>query len=146
MKIKKIFVSGCFDPLHSGHIAFFNSAAKYGDLYVSVASDKTIKGLKKRNSYFPENERLFCVESIKSVKKAFIGSSNGLFDFLPEFKKVKPDIFVVNKDGASKEKLKLCKNNNVKYIVLKRIPHHGLLPRTSTEIRIKIRKKSKNIN
>ncbi|MGN0836079.1 MAG: adenylyltransferase/cytidyltransferase family protein, partial [Akkermansia sp.] len=32
---KKVFVSGCFDVLHSGHIAFLEEAASYGDVYVS---------------------------------------------------------------------------------------------------------------
>ncbi|HPL07062.1 MAG TPA: D-glycero-beta-D-manno-heptose 1-phosphate adenylyltransferase, partial [Bacteroidales bacterium] len=29
---KKVFVSGCYDMLHSGHVAFFKEAAQYGDL------------------------------------------------------------------------------------------------------------------
>ena len=29
----KVFVSGCFDVLHSGHIRFFEEASQYGDLY-----------------------------------------------------------------------------------------------------------------
>ncbi len=29
---KKVFVSGCFDMLHSGHVAFFKDAASYGEL------------------------------------------------------------------------------------------------------------------
>ena len=44
----KVFVSGCFDLLHSGHIKFLTEAAKYGDLYVSVGSDKTINELKHK--------------------------------------------------------------------------------------------------
>jgi len=43
---KKVFVSGCYDMLHSGHIAFFSEAATHGDLYVGLGSDKTINGLK----------------------------------------------------------------------------------------------------
>ena len=39
---KKVFVSGCFDMLHSGHIAFFREAASYGDLYVALGSDRTV--------------------------------------------------------------------------------------------------------
>jgi cytidyltransferase-like protein len=35
---KKVFVSGCFDLLHSGHIAFFKAAAEYGDLHVAIGS------------------------------------------------------------------------------------------------------------
>ena len=36
---KRIYVSGCFDLLHSGHVAFFKEAAQLGDLYVSVGND-----------------------------------------------------------------------------------------------------------
>ena len=32
MKSKKVLVSGCYDLLHGGHIAFFKTAASYGDL------------------------------------------------------------------------------------------------------------------
>ena len=39
---KKVFVSGCYDLLHSGHVAFFAEAAKLGDLYVGIGSDRTI--------------------------------------------------------------------------------------------------------
>ena len=45
---KKVFVSGCFDLLHSGHIAFLETAASYGDLYVCIGSDKTVYDLKGR--------------------------------------------------------------------------------------------------
>ena len=31
---KKVFVSGCYDMLHSGHVAFFEEAASYGDLFM----------------------------------------------------------------------------------------------------------------
>ena len=39
---KKVFVSGCYDLLHSGHVEFFRQAAQYGDLYVGIGSDRTI--------------------------------------------------------------------------------------------------------
>ena len=40
--MKKVMVSGCFDLLHSGHIAFFETASKYGELYVCIGSDANI--------------------------------------------------------------------------------------------------------
>ena len=43
---KKVFVSGCYDMLHSGHVAFFKEAASHGDLYVGIGSDATIRELK----------------------------------------------------------------------------------------------------
>ena len=51
---KKVFVSGCFDLIHSGHIEFFRNACTYGDLYVSIGSDKNIKILKGK---FPVNNQ-----------------------------------------------------------------------------------------
>jgi cytidyltransferase-like protein len=44
---KKVFVSGCFDMLHSGHVAFLKEASEFGDVYVGLRSDKTIKERKR---------------------------------------------------------------------------------------------------
>jgi len=45
---KTVFVSGCYDMLHSGHVAFFKEAAAYGRLLVGIGSDSTIEELKER--------------------------------------------------------------------------------------------------
>ena len=67
---KKVFVSGCYDMLHSGHVAFFKDAARYGDLYVGIGSDATILGLKARQTVCSEAERLYMVKAIRHVKDA----------------------------------------------------------------------------
>ena len=87
----KVFVSGCYDLLHSGHIAFFKEASKYGDLYVGLGSDSTIEDLKGRKTINSEYERLYMVKSIKYVEDAFINSGSGIIDFEEEIKKLKPD-------------------------------------------------------
>ena len=63
---KKVFVSGCYDLLHSGHVEFFRQAAAYGDLYVGIGSDDTILKYKNHQTVYKEQERLFMVKSIKS--------------------------------------------------------------------------------
>ena len=63
MKKKKVFVSGCYDMLHSGHVAFFEEAASHGDLYVGIGSDKTIYELKARKTINTEAERLYMVSA-----------------------------------------------------------------------------------
>ena len=45
---KKVFVSGCYDLLHSGHVEFFQQASRYGDLYVGIGSDATYLEYKHR--------------------------------------------------------------------------------------------------
>ena len=98
---KKVFVSGCYDLLHSGHVEFFQQASRYGDLYVGIGSDATYLEYKHRKPMFPQEERLFMVKNIKAVKDAYINEGSGVIDFLPTLDKVKPDVFVVNAEGGS---------------------------------------------
>lgn len=135
MANKKVFVSGCYDLLHSGHVEFFRQAAQYGDLYVGIGSDKTILHYKNHKTVYSEQERLFMVKSIKYVKDAFINSGRGILDFIPTLDIVKPDILVVNSDGGSDSKRKVCKERGIEYIVLERDPHEGLEARSSTELK-----------
>ena len=75
---KKVFVSGCYDLLHSGHVEFFQQASQYGDLYVGIGSDATYLEYKHRKPMFPQEERLFMVKNIKAVKDAYINEGNRL--------------------------------------------------------------------
>ncbi len=139
----KVFVSGCFDVLHSGHIRFFEEAAQYGDLYVSIGSDKTVKELKNRETLYNENERLYMVSALRSVHKAFIAGGSGKLDFADELKNIKPDIFFVNSDGDSNEKRQFVEGLGIRYIVSNRIPKDLLPVRSTTAIRNIIGKSSK---
>ncbi|OGV22107.1 MAG: cytidyltransferase [Stygiobacter sp. RIFOXYC12_FULL_38_8] len=132
---KKVFVSGCFDMLHSGHIAFLNEASKHGDVYVGLGADETVYGLKGRYPVNNQNERKYILESLKSVKEVWINSGSGLMDFTQEIMKLNPDIFIVNEDGNTLTKEELCKNTGIEYKVLKRIPHANLPIRSTTTIR-----------
>lgn len=131
----KVFVSGCFDVLHSGHIRFFEEASQYGDLYVSIGSDKTIEELKNRKTLYNEDERLYMVSSIKYVHQAFVAQGSGKLDFAEEIKTIKPDIFFVNSDGDSSEKREFVENLGIRYVVSNRIPKDLLPIRSTTAIR-----------
>lgn len=131
----KVFVSGCYDLLHSGHVAFFKEASKYGDLYVGIGSDKTIEELKNRKTIYSEKERLYMVKAIRYVKDAFINPGSGYLDFIEIVDQIKPDIFVVNSDGGSDDKRNFCSERGIKYLELERIPEKGLDARSTTSIR-----------
>jgi cytidyltransferase-like protein len=121
--------------LHSGHVAFFEEAASYGDLYVGIGSDKTVFKLKGRKPFNTEDERLYMVKALKWVKDAWINKESGFIDFLPALKELRPDIFFVNSDGHSELKEQLCKDLGIKYIVGSRIPHGNLPARSTTALR-----------
>jgi cytidyltransferase-like protein len=133
--MKTVFVSGCYDLLHSGHVEFFRQASAYGSLYVGIGSDKTILDLKKHKTLYSENERLFMVKSIRYVQDAFINKGSGMMDFIPTVDMLKPDIFVVNEDGSTPAKEAFCKERGIDYVVLKRTPQEGLEARSSTDIK-----------
>lgn len=132
---KKVFVSGCYDMLHSGHVAFFKEASKYGDLYVGIGSDKTIQELKHRKTVYSEKERLYMVKAIRYVTDAFINRGSGMLDFIDSLDRVQPDIFVVNSDGGSDIKRNLCRGRGIEYIELERTPDAGLEARSTTSLR-----------
>ena len=132
---KKVFVSGCYDLLHSGHVEFFRQAAEYGDLYVGIGSDETILHYKGHKTLYPEQERLFMVKAIRYVKEAYINQGSGILDFVPTLDIVKPDMLVVNTDGASEAKAQLCRERGMEYVVLERTPHEGMEARSSTSLK-----------
>lgn len=137
---KKVFVTGCYDLLHSGHVEFFKQAAQYGDVYVGIGSDSTIEEYKHHKPMFPEQERLFMVKAVRYVKDAYINAGSGVIDFLPTLEIVKPDIFIVNAEGGSQEKREICKQRNIEYIELQRTPHEGLEARSSSALKLAMNK------
>lgn len=133
--MKKVFVSGCYDMLHSGHVAFFEEAASHGELYVGIGSDATIAGLKARKTINTEQERLYMVKALKVVKDAWVNSGSGLMDFAYEVRQLKPEIFFVNEDGYTPDKQKFCEEMGIQLVVSKRIPAAGLPARSTTALR-----------
>jgi len=132
---KKVLVSGCYDLMHAGHVAFFKEASSYGDLYVGIGSDATIRDLKGREPVNSEKERLFMVQSVRYVKDAWINSGSGFLDFEADMRELRPDILIVNEEGSSQAKIAICTELDIDYIVLNRVPEPGLPARSSTAIR-----------
>lgn len=133
MSSKKVLVSGCYDLLHGGHIAFFKSAAQYGDVYVAVGADANIRLLKNHAPHFSEQERIYMLNAITYVKEAFVASGSGMLDYEPDLERIRPDYFVVNSDGFTEGKKELCDKYGVELVVLDRIPEEGLPARSSSD-------------
>ena len=75
-KQKAIIVSGYFNPIHKGHLEYFNYAKKQADkLFVIVNNDNQRK-LKGSKDFQDESERMFIVSNIKAVDKVFLSIDN----------------------------------------------------------------------
>ena len=135
--MKNVLVTGRFDMLHSGHVTFLKTAAQYGNVYVGIGSDSSIEILKKRKTIIPEQERLYMVKAIRYVTDAWINEGVGNMDFDACFWKhnVIFDMLIVNEEQNFEFKRDFCKHFGMEYIVLPRIPEHGMTTRSSTFMR-----------
>ena len=105
--MKLIVVSGGFDPIHSGHIAYFNSAKSHGDkLIVALNSDAWLE--KKKGKFFMSfDERKAIVESIKFVDEVigFKDDNKGsCINALEETKKSYPNDEIYFANGGDRDK------------------------------------------
>ena len=72
VKPKAVIVSGYFNPIHKGHIEYFqNAKSNRNKLFVIVNNDFQ-RGLKGSKEFQDEKERVFIVENLRLVDKCFL--------------------------------------------------------------------------
>ena len=72
MKRKAVIVSGYFNPIHKGHLEYFNNAKELADeLFVIVINDHQ-RALKGSKEFQKDDERMIIVSNIKAVDKAIL--------------------------------------------------------------------------
>jgi cytidyltransferase-like protein len=70
--MKIVIVSGYFNPLHKGHIDYFDKSKELGNkLYVIVNNDKQ-RELKGSKEFQDEDERMFIIQNLKMVDRVFL--------------------------------------------------------------------------
>ena len=72
MKKKAIIVSGYFNPIHKGHLEYFNNAKALADALFVIVNSDVQRALKGSKEFQKEAERLFIVQNIKAVDMAMI--------------------------------------------------------------------------
>ena len=72
MKKKAIIVSGYFNPIHKGHIEYFQNSKANGDILIVIVNSDFQRELKGSKEFQDENERVFIVENIRIVDKCFL--------------------------------------------------------------------------
>ena len=112
-----VAVSGYFDPLHVGHLEYFQLAKQLGDkLYVIVNNDFQAV-LKKQTSFMNENDRLEIIKSLSIVDNAFLSIDQDK-SVSRTLEKIKPDIFGNGGDQIKGSILEeeTCIRNNIKIV------------------------------
>jgi len=71
-KQKAIIVSGYFNPIHKGHLEYFNNAKAMADQLFVIVNNDHQRALKGSKEFQDENERMIIVSNIKAVDKAIL--------------------------------------------------------------------------
>ena len=100
--IKTIWVNGCFDVVHRGHLELFKFAKSQGDyLVVGIDSDSRVKENKGENRPFNNQEdRKFFLECIKYVNTVVVFNNNEELRTLIDA--YKTDCLIVGSDWEGK--------------------------------------------
>jgi D-beta-D-heptose 7-phosphate kinase/D-beta-D-heptose 1-phosphate adenosyltransferase len=102
--MKIVLVTGGYDPIHSGHLAYFNQARKLGDmLIVGVNSDAWL-ARKKGRSFMPITERIEIVANLKAVDGVILFNDNdgSAVEAIKNVRQLYPDADIVFANGGDR--------------------------------------------
>jgi cytidyltransferase-like protein len=136
--MKKVFVSGCYDILHAGHLQFFEEARALGDyLIVSFASADVLWHHKRRKPSIPDDHKRALLQGLRMIDEVIIthGHEEGL-DFKEDFLRIRPDFLIVTEDDKYGDaKRELCAATGAKYTLLPKTPPRFAPVSTSSIVR-----------
>lgn len=107
--MKVVAVSGFFDPLHVGHVEYFELASKLGDKLVVILNNDKQCFIKKGRAFMPEEEKKKIIEAIRYVDEVFLSVDEDI-TVCKSLAAVKPDIFAKGGDRFADEipEAKIC--------------------------------------
>ena len=100
--MKKVAISGYFDPIHVGHLEYIEMSKKLGDYLIVIVNNNKQCVLKKGKPFMDEMDRMKIVKAIKWVDEVFLSvDQDGTV--CKSLKKIKPDIFTNGGDRHNTE-------------------------------------------
>lgn len=132
----RVFVSGCYDIVHAGHVQFFREARALGDhLTVSFASSEVLWIHKRRRSSLPDEHKQALIAALGCVDDVVVGRGHDEgIDFREDFLRLRPHILAVTEDDKyAPLKKALCAEVGAKYVVLPKTPPQ-FAPISTTDI------------
>ena len=100
--MKKVAISGYFDPIHVGHLEYISLSKKLGDYLIVIINNNHQCTLKKGKHFMDENDRAKILEAIVGVDEVFISIDQDR-TVCKSLEKIRPDIFTNGGDRHNKE-------------------------------------------
>jgi D-beta-D-heptose 7-phosphate kinase/D-beta-D-heptose 1-phosphate adenosyltransferase len=101
-----VLVTGGFDPIHSGHIEYFKSAKKLGDLLVVGVNSDAWLTRKKGSPFMPWEERATIVASLQDIGRVinFDDNDNSAKDAIRKVREIYPNEKIIFANGGDRTK------------------------------------------
>lgn len=120
-KKKIVWVNGCFDILHDGHLDLLEKASSLGELHIGIDCDLRVRKMKGVGRPINSQEfRKRMLESLKFVKKVYIFESDQ--EIRQITKKLQPDYMVIGNDYINKT---IIGAENIKEIIFYEKTYHS---------------------
>tara|TARA_B100001057_G_scaffold367209_1_gene370577 strand:- start:654 stop:1058 length:405 start_codon:yes stop_codon:yes gene_type:complete len=100
--MKKVAISGYFDPIHVGHLEYIELSKKLGDYLIVIINNNNQCELKKGKPFMDEKDRMKIVSSIKWVDEVYLSIDLDK-TVCKSLEALKPDIFTNGGDRHNKE-------------------------------------------
>jgi len=104
--MKVVLVTGGFDPLHSGHIAYFNAAKQLGDVLVVGVNTDAWLTRKKGRAFMPSHERIKIIQHLSMVDHCllFTDDDDTAIEAIKNVKFMYPDADIIFANGGDRTK------------------------------------------
>ena len=100
--MKKVAISGYFDPIHVGHLEYIEMSKNLGDYLIVIVNNNKQCVLKKGKPFMDEMDRIKIIKAIKWVDEVFLSvDEDGTV--CKSLEEIKPDIFTNGGDGNKTE-------------------------------------------
>ena len=115
--MKRVAVSGYFDPIHIGHLEYLKLAKELGDKLVVIVNNNYQCALKKGKPFMDELDRVEIVRSLEMVDEVFLSIYKDK-TVCASLEEIKPDIFANGGDRSTGEipESSICKKYNIEMI------------------------------
>ncbi len=100
--MKKVAISGYFDPIHVGHLEYIELSKKLGDYLIVIVNNNHQCVLKKGKPFMDEKDRIKIVEAIEWVDEVFLSIDMDT-TVCKSLEAIKPNIFTNGGDRTNEE-------------------------------------------
>ncbi len=117
LKMKKVAVSGYFDPIHVGHLEYLRLAKELGDYLIVIVNNDYQCELKKGKSFMAEEDRVEIVKALGIVDEVFLAIDKDR-SVCASLERLRPDIFANGGDRSVGEipESKVMEKYNIKMV------------------------------